>query len=85
MFASMYLLPTLNRIGSPRFRRFVVDSLPWKPVRETREIVDILHETSVEIFESKKAALEAGDEAVKQQVGEGKDLLSILSMRVSHI
>ena len=31
-----------------------------------------------EIFEQKKRALELGDEAVKQQVGEGKDIMSIL-------
>ena len=53
--------------------------MPWKSIRELRNISDVLYETSVEIFESKKAALEAGDSALKQQVGEGKDILSILS------
>lgn len=33
---------------------------------------------SREILEAKRAALRAGDEAVKQQVGEGKDIMSIL-------
>ena len=41
-----------------------------------RDIVDVLHDTSVEIFETKKKALEEGDEA---QIGQGKDILSILS------
>ena len=31
-----------------------------------------------EILESKRAALRAGDAAVEQQVGEGKDIMSIL-------
>ena len=34
--------------------------------------------TSTEVFEQKKKALQAGDEAVTKQVGEGKDIMSIL-------
>jgi len=79
LFSRTYLLPTLIKIGSPRFRRFVVDVLPWKSLHELRDLSDVLYETSMEILESKKAALKAGDEAIKQQVGEGKDILSILS------
>jgi len=59
--------------------------MPWKSVRELRNTTDVLHETSVKIFESKKAALEAGDDAVKQQVGEGKDILNILSKWLGRI
>ena len=53
--------------------------LPWKSLHELRDLSDVLYKTSMEILESKKAALKAGDEAIKQQVGEGKDILSILS------
>lgn len=35
--------------------------------------------TCVDIFEGKKRALKEGDEAVSKQVGEGKDIMSILS------
>ena len=41
--------------------------------------MDVLHKTTVEIFEAKKKALEEGDEAVAQQIGQGKDFMSILS------
>jgi len=85
IFARTYFLPTLVKIGSPRLRRFVVDTLPWKSLHELRDLSNVLYETSVEILESKKAALEAGDEAVRQQVGEGKDILSILSMCLIHM
>lgn len=37
-----------------------------------------MYKTSVDIFESKKAALALGDEAVMKQVGEGKDIISVL-------
>ncbi|KAF8199596.1 cytochrome P450 [Pholiota molesta] len=65
----------LMYIGIPRF---IVNLIPSQPIRELREIVDILHNTSVEILQSKKKALEEGDEAVSRQIGQGKDILSIL-------
>ncbi|KAF8956301.1 cytochrome P450 [Flammula alnicola] len=68
----------LSRIGPPEFRRFFVDILPWKNLREVRDIVDVLYNTSVEIFESKKKALAEGDEALANQIGLGKDIMSIL-------
>jgi hypothetical protein len=42
-------------------------------------MIDIMHDTSVEIFEAKKKALQEGDEAVLKQAGGGKDIMSILS------
>jgi hypothetical protein len=53
--------------------------LPWKNLHEMRDIVDILTTTAIEIFEEKKKALEEGDEAVTQQIGNGNDIMSILS------
>jgi len=52
--------------------------LPWKSLHDLRDIVDIIDNTSVEIFEAKKKELEEGDEAVTQQIGQGKDIMSIL-------
>ncbi|KAF8971842.1 cytochrome P450 [Flammula alnicola] len=72
------LLVPLSRIGPPKFRRFVVDILPWKNLHAVRDIVDVLYHTSVEIFESKKKALSEGDEALANQIGQGKDIMSIL-------
>ena len=41
--------------------------------------MDVLNNTAIEIFEKKKKALEEGDESVTQQIGKGKDIMSILS------
>ena len=41
-------------------------------------MVDVMHQTSVKIFQSKKAALRQGDEAVLEKIGHGKDIMSIL-------
>jgi len=78
----MYLAP-LVKLGTPKFRRFTLDLIPWKPLHQLRDISDVIHNTAVEIVNSKKRALEDGDEAVASQIGQGKDILSILS-RGSH-
>ena len=77
------LLPYVVDVGPPAFRRWVLDRMPHRPVQELKSIVDIMHERSVEIYLARKQALEAGDESVKQQVGEGRDIMSILCESLS--
>jgi hypothetical protein len=43
-------------------------------------MIDIMDKTSTEIFQSKKVALQQGNEALLKQVGRGKDIMSILCM-----
>ncbi|KAG6854373.1 hypothetical protein C0991_007364, partial [Blastosporella zonata] len=64
---------------SPRFRRWLLDHLPLKNLHAIRDIVDIWDHTTVKIFEGKKRAMAEGDEALAKQVGQAKDLMSILS------
>ena len=78
LFIQMYLTP-LVRLGTPKFRRFILNLIPWKTLHQLRDILDVIHNTAVEVINSKKRALEDGDEAVARQIGEGKDILSILS------
>ena len=73
------LVYTCVKMGTPKFRRFIIGILPWKIVHEVQDIVDVLHNTSVEIFEAKKKTLGEGDEAVTRQIDQGKDITSILS------
>ena len=80
MVIGAQLLPWLIKIGSPNFRRFLVNHLPWRSMEKLSEIVDIMDNTARRVLESKKAALDMGDEAVLQRVGEGKDNLSTLRM-----
>ncbi|KDR76226.1 hypothetical protein GALMADRAFT_67812 [Galerina marginata CBS 339.88] len=72
------LLPLVTKIGTPGFRRFLVDHLPFKRIKQLRDITDTLHKTSVEIFNSKRKAIQEGDAAVTAQIGRGKDIISIL-------
>ena len=72
------LLPYVWWIGTKSFQRRVVEALPSKNVQRLKEIADVMHARSVLIFNEKKAALEKGDDALRQQVGEGRDVMSIL-------
>ncbi|KAJ3853442.1 cytochrome P450 [Lentinula lateritia] len=85
-FWRMNVLQYVSRIGTAGLRRFVVNLLPWKDLHHIRDMIDYMHSTAEEIYESKKRAFEMGDEAVSQQIGRGKDLISILmreSMKAS--
>lgn len=64
-----------------RFKRFVVDHMPFKAAQEVKTIVDTLDRMSKELYADKVRALKAGDDAVSHQVGEGKDIMSVLCRR----
>ncbi|KAF4597348.1 cytochrome P450-dit2 [Pleurotus pulmonarius] len=78
MVIARNFLPWLVKIGTPSFRRWAISMSPWKKLREIRDMVDFMHNTSREIYNSKKKAIAEGDEAVLRQVGQGKDIMSIL-------
>ncbi|KAF8701560.1 Cytochrome P450, partial [Rhizoctonia solani] len=72
------MVPYLVKLGPPQLRRFLVRLIPSSDVQRLREMVDIMWDTSLRIVASKKAALEQGDDVMIQQVGRGKDIMSIL-------
>ena len=72
------MYPYLPDIGSPAFRRWLLKFIPNPQVLKMQQITDILWQKSTEVYQAKKLALEQGDEAVTRQLGEGKDIMSIL-------
>ncbi len=72
------VLPLLCKYTSPCFRRWVLERIPWEPLQKIRRIIDTMDDMSREIYNAKMAALREGEEAVVQQVSEGKDILSKL-------
>lgn len=74
------MFPYVTKIGTPDFRRKLLKLIPIGIIQKAREIVDILHGNSVHVLEAKKEALKQGDEAVVEQIGKGKDIMSILCM-----
>ncbi|KAJ3813616.1 cytochrome P450, partial [Lentinula aff. lateritia] len=77
-FARTYLLPLSMKVLPTNIRTFIMNITPWKTLHDVRDMVNYMHELSVEIYEEKKRAFEEGDEAVVRQIGKGKDLLSIM-------
>jgi hypothetical protein len=51
-----------------------------KNVHQLRDIIDTMYNTAAEILEGKRRALKDGNEAIRRQIGGGKDIISILSM-----
>ena len=71
-------MPFLFNFGSSQFRRWVVERIPFEFIQKPRRIVDLIDHETRTILETKKRALEQGDKAVLEQVGEGRDILSTL-------
>ncbi|KAI4518750.1 cytochrome P450 [Schizophyllum commune Loenen D] len=74
----VYVLPRVYNLGPAWLRRAVVNLIPSPTMHALRDMSDLMWNTSKEIYSQKVAALQAGDAAVEKQVGQGKDLLSLL-------
>ena len=73
-----WAMPYVSHFGTSAFRRKVLEWIPFKRLHKLKDVVDIMHRRAAEIYQEKKMLLEKGDEALLAQVGEGKDLMSIL-------
>ena len=71
-------MPYVSLIGTPAFRRWLLEWIPMKRLHKLKSVVDTMHRRATEIYHEKKMLLDKGDQALLVQVGEGKDLMSIL-------
>ncbi|KAH9899159.1 cytochrome P450 [Cubamyces lactineus] len=71
-------VPVYEAIVPAGWRRIVAEYIPSGTLKRMLQLRDTIRQRSIDIYEEKKAALLKGDEALKMQVGEGKDLMSIL-------
>ncbi|KAA1472339.1 cytochrome P450 [Dentipellis sp. KUC8613] len=73
-------IPWVDKIGPRAFRRFISHNMVswWPSFNKLVGIVDVMDETTQEVFRHKKAALAKGDDALIHQIGEGRDIMSIL-------
>lgn len=77
--AQIFILPHTYKRGPSWLKRAVVKTLPMKTIRNLRAMVEIMHDTSIEILKAKKTALEnGGDDAIKELTAGGKDIISVL-------
>ncbi|KAH9485644.1 Cytochrome P450 monooxygenase 91 [Psilocybe cubensis] len=76
-FLRTIITPKITTIGSPAFRKFVVEHMPLKFVQEMRRIVQVMHNTSIDIFKSKKALIHWEGQNVSRN-GKGSDIITAL-------
>ena len=69
----------MDKIFHPKILKFLGKTLPWPKLNHLMEIGETLNLRSRSLYETKKRLLESGDDETVQQVGEGKDIISILS------
>jgi hypothetical protein len=74
-----YLLPYLLKIFHPKILKFMGQILPWKNLNHMIKLADFIYANARGIYETKKRLLESGDDATVKQVGDGKDIISLLS------
>ena len=74
----LQFLPLAEALVPERWLGALGWSAPIPGLRELMRISRTLRGKSREIFERKKEALLRGDEALAMQVGEGKDIMSVL-------
>lgn len=72
------LIPKLVKIGPAWFRRLVVTIAPFEHVKLLKRFSDVLINTSDEVLTSKEREMERGDADLKDQIANGKDIMSIL-------
>ena len=68
----------IDAIFPRTWQRAVAKYIPHAGFQRLCEISDTVSESSIKILEEKKDAIERGGEALKQQLVEGKDIMSIL-------
>ncbi|EJC98496.1 cytochrome P450 [Fomitiporia mediterranea MF3/22] len=70
--------PLAVKLGPAWLRRKLVGLVPVKDVHRLAELTDIIEGHSKKILHQKRDALAKGDDAVREQIGRGKDIMSII-------
>ncbi|KAK7038695.1 hypothetical protein VNI00_010579 [Paramarasmius palmivorus] len=73
-----YILPSLVKFIPAPISRILAAYWPSRNLRRGRELADYMWQLSTEIYQEKVQALDRGDEAVVEQIGKGKDIMSVL-------
>lgn len=79
----LHFIPQAVKLGPPSFLRRVVELIPSGPIRDLVSITDSIEKHSKEILHDKRQALQDGDKATQEQIGGGKDIMSVLSESTS--
>lgn len=72
------LLPWIRRTYPSSWLRLATDVLPYAPLRHMRDISDSVCMAARQVLHRKLELLKHGGDALAHEIGEGKDLMSVL-------
>ncbi|KAI9458421.1 cytochrome P450 [Lactarius psammicola] len=70
--------PYVYKIFHPKLLKLVGRMLPWPKLNHLMDLSEAMNAEARSIYKTKKTLLELGDDATVKQVGEGKDIISLL-------
>lgn len=59
-FLREYVIPVVRQIGTPKFQAFIANYLPGNNIVTLRNIIKVMDETAIEIFQEKKTSYGTG-------------------------
>ena len=65
--------------------KFVGRMLPWPRLNHLMDLAETMNTQATRVYDTKKRLLESSDDITAKRVGEGKDLISLLSVQHSHV
>ena len=73
------LFPYVYKIFHPKILKFVGRMLPWPKLHHLMDLSETMNAEARHIYETKRRLLEQDGDATIKQVGEGKDIIGLLS------
>ncbi|KAH7323306.1 cytochrome P450 [Rhizoctonia solani] len=71
------ILPYVYRLGTPAFRRWVMNLIPSSTLQHLRRVVSLQNGQAEEVLRSREAALSAGND-LSAEAGRGRDIMTLL-------
>ncbi|CAE6506376.1 unnamed protein product [Rhizoctonia solani] len=71
------LLPYVHRLGTPAFRRWVMNLIPSSTLQHLRRVVQLQSGQAEEVLRSREASLSAGND-LSSEAGRGRDIMTLL-------
>jgi hypothetical protein len=73
------LFPYLHRTFHPKILKVMGQTLPWRSLNHLIKLADSINANARGIYETKKRLMQSDDDSTIKQIGEGKDIISLLS------
>ncbi len=72
------IIPYTLKLGTPQFRRWLVERIPVARFQRLKETVDVFDRRSTEILRAHKVALEKAQKDGSHEDDESKNIISVL-------